>query len=91
MAYMEASAPFTAVDGQAVAFAEIAGCLVPKVQGNTMLVRATPLLVEDLAASGIGPRENQLMSQHRDWLSVSQRRIGEPRHRKVQHQTLLGS
>jgi hypothetical protein len=91
LAYMEASAPFAAVDGQAVAFAEVASCLVPKVQNDTMFVRAAPLFVEDLAASGIGARKNQLGSRHRDWLSVSQRRIGEPEHRKAQHQKLLGS
>jgi len=88
---MEASAPFATVDGQAVAFAEIASCLVPKVQNDTMFVRATPLFVKDFAASGIGTRENQLGSRHRDWLSVSPRRIGELEHRKAQHQRLLDS
>jgi hypothetical protein len=91
LAYMEASAPFTAVDYQAVALAEIARCLVPKVQSDTMFVRAAPMFIEDLAASGIGARENQLRSRHRDWLSVSQRRIADLRHRKAQHQRLLGS
>ena len=58
LAYMEASASFTTVNCQAIAFAEIAGCLVPEVQDDTMFVRATPLFVEDLAAFGIGLREN---------------------------------
>jgi hypothetical protein len=58
LTYMEAPAPFTTVDRQAMAFAEITGCLVPEVQDDTMFVRATPLFVEDLAASGIGLREN---------------------------------
>jgi hypothetical protein len=82
---MEASAPFATVDNQAVAFAEIASCLVPKAQNDTMFVRATPHFVEDLAASGVSARQNQLRSRHRDWLSVSQRRIADPGHRKAQH------
>lgn len=88
---MEAAASFAAVDGQAIAFAEIAGCLIPEVQDNPMFVRPTAFFVEDLAASGISARENQLRSRHRDRVPVLRRRTNKPEHHGAQHQRLLVS
>jgi hypothetical protein len=62
---MEAAAPLAAVDGQVITFADMTSRPVPELQGNTMLVCSTACFKEDLAASGIGARENQSRSRHR--------------------------
>ena len=77
LTYMKAAAPLTAVDGQVITFAEVTGRLVPEVQGDTMFVCGTAFFIEDLAASGIGARENQLRSRHRDQPSCF-KEIGPP-------------
>jgi hypothetical protein len=61
---MEATAPLAAVDGQVITFAGMTSCSVPELQGNTMFVGSTACFKEDLAASGIGARENQSRSRH---------------------------
>jgi hypothetical protein len=55
---MEAAAPLAAVHDQIIAFAEIAGRLVPEVQDNAVFVCTPAFSVENLAASGISVREN---------------------------------
>jgi hypothetical protein len=67
LTYMEAAAPLAAVDGQVITFADMTSRLVPELQGNTMFVCSTACFKEDLAASGIGARENQSRSRHRFW------------------------
>jgi len=63
---MEAAAPLAPIDGQVIAFADVVGRSVPELQGDAMPIRSTSVAVKDLAASGIGTRENQLSSRHPD-------------------------
>jgi len=63
---MEATAPLAAVDGQAIALANVTRRSVPEVQRDAMLVRCTAIVVERLAACGIRARKNQLRSVHRE-------------------------
>jgi hypothetical protein len=62
---VEAATPLAAVDGQVITFADMTSRSVPELQGNTMFVRSTACFKEDLAASGVGARENQSRSRHR--------------------------
>jgi hypothetical protein len=64
LSYMEAAAPLAAIDCQVITFADMTSRLVPELQGNTMFVCSTTCFIEDLAAFGIGARENQSRSRH---------------------------
>jgi len=55
---MEAAAPLAPVDSQLIAFADPASCPVPEFQGNAVSIRSASISVENLAALGIGAREN---------------------------------
>jgi hypothetical protein len=63
---METTAPLAAANGQLIAFADAAGRSVPELQSDAVPIRSAAVLVEGLAASGIGPGENQLMPRHPD-------------------------
>jgi hypothetical protein len=63
---VEAAAPLAPVDGQLIAFADMASRSVPELQGNAVPIRGTSVAVKNLAAFGIGARENQLSSRHPD-------------------------
>jgi len=63
---VEAAASLAAADGQLIAFADVAGRSVPELQGNAVPIRGTSVAVKNLAAFGIGARENQLSSRHPD-------------------------
>ena len=62
---VETAAPLAAIDGQVITFADMTSRSVPELQGNTMFVRSTACFKEDLAAVGVGARENQSRSRHR--------------------------
>jgi hypothetical protein len=55
---MEAAAPLAAVDCQVITFADMTSRSVPELQGNTMFVCSSACFKEDLAAFGVGAREN---------------------------------
>jgi hypothetical protein len=62
---MEAAASLAAIHGKAIALPKVAGRLVPEVEDNTVFVGSPACFEEDLAASGIRARDNQLRSPHR--------------------------
>jgi hypothetical protein len=55
---VEAAASLAAVDGQVITFADMTSRSVPELQGNTMFVCSSACFKEDLAAFGVGAREN---------------------------------
>jgi len=63
---VKAAAPLAPADGQLVAFADVAGRSVPELERDAVLIRGATVVVENLAASRIGARENQLSSRHPD-------------------------
>jgi hypothetical protein len=65
LTYMEAAASLAAIHGKAIALPKVAGRLVPEVEDNTVFVGSPACFEEDLAASGIRARDNQLRSPHR--------------------------
>jgi hypothetical protein len=61
---VEAAAPLAAADGQLIAFTDMSGGSVPELQGDAVPIRSSTVVVENLAASEIGAREDQLNFRH---------------------------
>jgi hypothetical protein len=61
---VEAAASLAAADGQLIAFTDMSGGSVPELQRDAVPIRRSPVVVENLAASQIGAREDQLNFRH---------------------------
>ena len=61
LADVEASTSLAAVDRQLIARTSAAGRSIPEFQGDAVPISGSAVAVEDLAASGISARKNQLI------------------------------
>ena len=61
---VEAAASFASEDGQLMTLTDVTGRSIPELQCDAVPVSSPPVFVENLAALGIGARENQLSSCH---------------------------
>jgi hypothetical protein len=61
---VEAAASLAAADSQLIAFTDMSGGSVPELEGDTVPIRSSTVVVENLAASEIGAREDQLNFRH---------------------------
>jgi hypothetical protein len=61
---VEPAASLAAADGQLIAFTGMSGGSIPELQRDAVPIRSSTFVVESLAASEIGAREDQLNFRH---------------------------
>jgi hypothetical protein len=64
---METAAALAAINGQLIAWPGSARRLIPEIQGDSMPIGGSTVVVEHLPAVRVGAGENQLRSRHPDW------------------------